>query len=84
MTNFALEIFKSISSNPELNYREIKIDEPSNNVNLVLNNMDNDGTIITINLIDVEKLLNGLLPDGLKKLTIDRSGLVGCSKITIL
>jgi len=74
MSDFSLQIFKSITSNPEYNYYEIKINKLTNCINIILSNgIDNQKTKIDINLIDVKELLNGLLPDKLKKLTIDGS-----------
>lgn len=93
MSNIALEIFKLITSNSVYNYYEIIIDEPANNVNVILSNMDNsDGTKIAIGSIDVKQLLNGSLPDKLEKLTIKRgnsgssgsSGCSGCTKMSLV
>jgi len=84
MSNFYLQIFKSITWNHEYHYHEIKMDEQFNNFNLVLSNAYNcDGTKICIKSINIEELFNSSLHDGLKKLTIERNGF-NSSKITIL
>lgn len=68
MTKFALQIFNSITSNPEYPYYEIKINGHSNNVILILRNKDKtNGTEFSRNSIDIEQLLNGSLPDKLEK-----------------
>jgi hypothetical protein len=73
MSKVTLEIFKTITSNPAYHYYEIKIDQNSNLISLILidNKDKKKKTIININSIDIEQILNSSLPDELEKLYIE-------------
>lgn len=84
MSNLSLEIFKLIVSNPDYNYYEIKINDFDQVVIVISDKNGLDNTRVELKSISVDKLLDRkLLPDGLKKLSLNGYMFAG-KKINLL